>query len=204
MTRRTVFVLLVASLPALAMAGTKFTSTWKPPDAKPVNFRGQKVVALVMMKDVKTRNGVEDELAYVLRQRGLVGVSAHTLLPPEQTMDKEQVRAHFEQAGVVGAVVLRSVDKQTQLTEGASYFVVTNYSSFYGYYGWGWSGIYDPGYVTMDNFFTVETLIYDVKNDKLLWAAVTQTKNPKRVDNFLKDLGSAVGDQLRKEGLVQK
>jgi hypothetical protein len=204
MTRKTALVLALACLAPFAEAGTKFKSTWKPPDAVPTSFRGQKVAALVMMKDVRTRNGVEDELAIELRSRGILGIAAHTLLPAEDTMDKEQVRSHFEQAGVVGAVVLRAVDKQTEVTDsGASYFV-TNYFTFYGYYGAGWHGIYDPGHVTMDSFFTIETLIYDVKNDKLLWAGLSQTKNPKRVDSFMKDLASAVADQLKKEGLVRK
>lgn len=41
----------------------------------------------------------------------------------------------------------------------------------------GLGGIYSPGSVRMETF-TVETLVFDVKADKLLWAAVTEAKNP--------------------------
>jgi hypothetical protein len=204
MTRRTAVVLAFASLAVGAEAGTKFKSTWKPPDAVPVNFRGQKVAALVMLKDEKYRNGLEDELAYALRARGLVAIAAHSIVPPEEMTDKDRARARLEQAGVVGAVVLRGVGKQTQLTETPGSYWVTNYYTFTGYYGWGWGGIYDPGYVRMDNVFVVETLIFDLKADKLLWAALSTSKNPKRVDDFMKDLVSAAAKQLEKEGLVSK
>jgi hypothetical protein len=185
-----------------AEAGTKFKSTFKPPDAAPTNFRGQKVAALVMLNDEKTRKGVEDELAYALRSRNVQGVAAHTLVPPEELKDKDRVRARLDEAGVAGAVVLRSVNKATELTEGAAYWVAS--SSFSSYYGMGWGGVYDPGYVTMDSLFMVETLVFDVKADKLLWGGLSITKNPKRVDEFMKDLVSSAAKQLEKEGLVRK
>ena len=194
---------MLACFASAAEAGTKFKSTWKPPDAAPANFQGQKVAALVMLEDEKTRRGVEDELAYALRSRGVVGVAAHSFVPPEETKDEERARARLDEAGVAGAVVLRSVNKATQLTEGASYWVA-NYHTFSGYYSYGWGGMYDPGYVTMDSLFMIETLIFDVKADKLLWAGLSVTKNPKRVDEFMKDLVSSAAKQLQKEGLVRK
>jgi hypothetical protein len=204
MTRRVAVVVAVASLVGVAEAGTKFKSSWKPPNASPMNFRGQKVAAVVMLNDEKTRNGIEDELAYALRSRNVVGVAAHTLLPPEALKDKEQARARLEEAGVAGAVVLRSVNKVAELSETPASYWVTNYYSFTDFYGWGWGGIYDPGYVKMDNVFWVETLVFDVKGNKLLWAALSETKNPKRADEFMSDLVSAAAKQLQKEGLVSK
>src|SRR5262245_17854921 len=117
MTRKAFLLLALAGLAPLAEAGPKFKRTSNAPDAVPTSFKGQKVAAVVMMKDVRQRNGVEDELAIELRSRGIVGIAAHTLLPPEEITDKEQVRAHFEQAGIVGAVVLRAVDKTTEVTD---------------------------------------------------------------------------------------
>jgi hypothetical protein len=204
MTRTVAVVAATLSLAIGAEAGTKFKSTWKPPDAAPTNFRGQKVVAIVMLPDEKTRVGIEDELAYALRSRGVDGVAGHTLVPPDALKDKDQVRARLEEAGVAGAVVLRSVNKTARLSETSGSYWVTNYYSFTGFYGWGWGGIYDPGYVKMDNMFYVETLVFDVRANKLLWAALSETKNPKRADEFMSDLVSSAAKQLQKEGLVSK
>jgi hypothetical protein len=205
MMRRTAVVLAVASALALgAEAATKFKSSWKAPDAVPVNFQGQKVAAIVMLPDEATRRGVEDELAYALKGRGLEGIPAHRLVAPEEMKDKERVRARLEQAGVVGAVVMRAIDRQQGVTEDPAAYWVSNYWTFSGYYSWGWGGIYSPGSVRMETMFTVETMIFDVKADKLLWAAVTETKNPKRVDSFMKDLVDAAAKEVKKQGLAAR
>jgi hypothetical protein len=205
MMRRTAVALAVASALALgAEAGTKFKSTWKPPDAVPVNFQGQKVAAIVMLPEAANRRGIEDELAYALTGRGLVGIPAHRLVPPEEMKDKDRVRASLEKAGVVGAVVMRAIDRQAGVSEDSASYWVSNYWTFSGYYSWGWGGIYSPGTVRMETMFTVETLVFDVKADKLLWAGTTETKNPKRVDDFMKDLVSTAAKEVKKQGLVAK
>lgn len=205
MTRSTPVALALASALALsAEGGTKFKSTWKAPDAVPVSFQGQKVAAVVMLPDEATRRGTEDELAYQLRVRGVQGVAAHRLVPPEEMKDRDRVRARLEQAGVVGVVVMRAVDRQQGVTENPGGYWVSNYWTFSGYYSWGWGGIYDPGSVRMDTVITVETMIFDVKADKLLWAAMSETKNPKRVDTLVKELVSAAAKEVNKQGLVRK
>ena len=36
------------------------------------------------------------------------------------------------------------------------------YSSFWGYYGYSWGAVYDPGYVRDDRIVSLETLIFSV------------------------------------------
>jgi hypothetical protein len=133
-----------------------------------------------------------------------VGIPAHRLVPAEEMKDKDRVRASLEKAGVVGAVVMRAIDRQAGVSEDSAAYWVSNYWTFSGYYSWGWGGIYSPGTVRMETMFTVETLVFDVKADKLLWAATTETKNPKRVDDFMKDLVSTAAKEVKKQGLVAK
>ena len=38
---------------------------------------------------------------------------------------------------------------------------------------------------------TVETLVYDLRTDKLVWAGKSQSTNPSRVDALIKELVSA-------------
>jgi hypothetical protein len=52
----------------------------------------------------------------------------------------------------------------------------------------------------------VETLIYSVDRDELLWAGRSETTNPKEknIAKLVKDLADATGKELRKAGLIQK
>jgi hypothetical protein len=196
---------LVALAPALLLAAcatTTFKSTWRAPDAVAGEFQGKQVVAIIMHKDESVRRAAEDALAEEMRKRGVQGVASYTLIPESELRDTERAKARLQKAGVEGAVVMRLVGKDRQTTYVPGTWVgPANYRSFYGYYGPGWGGVYDPGYLRTDTYVSVETLIYSVARDKLLWAATTQTMNPQKADAFVRELADSVADELRKQGL---
>ncbi|HEX7121286.1 MAG TPA: hypothetical protein VF178_02870, partial [Gemmatimonadaceae bacterium] len=69
-TRRVPPVLCAAALLALAAwtsaapppSGSNIIESWRDPDAQPLNFKGEKVVAVVMLQDPKARRRAEDAL----------------------------------------------------------------------------------------------------------------------------------------------
>ena len=197
----------VAAVVAVACATTKFNSTWTAPGAEKLNFKGKKVVGLVVSKEQGVRYGAEDALAREITKLGAVGVAAYTQIPPELTQDKEKAKEFLEKAGVVGAVVMRVVGKDQQVTQTSSamYWGAPNYATFWGggYYGWGWGGVYDPGYMRTDTIVTVETLIYSLEQNKLVWAGQSQTTNPSKVGPFIQEMVTEVAGQLKKQGLIR-
>ena len=78
------------------------------------------------------------------------------------------------------------------------------YPSFSGYWSYGWSAVYDPGYAWKDRVVTLETVIYSIDSDELIWAGRSETANPKDIRKFVKDLIDATGKELRKAGLIAK
>jgi GTP cyclohydrolase I len=48
----------------------------------------------------------------------------------------------------------------------------------------------------------VETLVFDLKQNKLVWAGQSETTNPDRLDQFMRDLVKAVGDDMRRKGVI--
>ena len=105
----TLGVAAAAALTLGACASTQFNSTWKNPEAQPLNFQGQKVAAVVISPHESTRLGAEGELARELIRRGVQAIPAYNLIPPNETRDKDRAKLLFTQAGVVGAVVMRAV-----------------------------------------------------------------------------------------------
>ena len=49
----------------------------------------------------------------------------------------------------------------------------------------------------------VETTIYSVPRNQLLWAAVSETKNPNTLQRFIEDLVKESVKELHKQGLAQ-
>lgn len=123
-----------AALALAACASTRFNSTWKAPGAQPLNFAGQKVAALVISSEEASRLGAEGELARELTARGVQGIPAFNLIPPNESRDKEKARALFTAAGIAGVVAMRVVGTQQEITSspGMGYWGAPYYGSFWG------------------------------------------------------------------------
>ena len=188
---------------ALAASDPKFTSTWKAPEAAGVSFAGKKVAALVISGDQNLRVSGEEALARVLATRGLQTVATYRMAPAEELTTPERARPWFERATIDGVVVLRPVSRDVQVTYSPSMWVTSSYSTLWGYYGYGWTGVYTPGSKRSDTTLIVETLVYSVPQDKLLWAGVSTTTNPKEAQAFIKDLVDEAVKEMRKHGLVK-
>jgi hypothetical protein len=209
MARKTAAGLVaLATVAALASAGTEFISTWKAPDSGPLHLRGKKVLALVLGADPAVRPGAEDMLARELTSYGAVGLPAYSVVPAELTQDKAKARELIEQAGIAGVVSMRvtSKDDQFNSTPSSIYYGAPHYATFWsdGYYGYTSAAIFNPGYVRTDTIVTVETLVYSLAQDKLVWAGRSTTKNPRQVGKFVQDLTAKVASELKKVGLIGK
>ena len=178
---------LAATVVAVAMlsAAPKFTSAWRSPDAGSVSFAGKKVAALVITQDDSLRVSGEESLVRELTARGLQSVATYRIAPKEELKSAERAKVWFEKTNVEGVVAMRPVSK------------------FWGYYGYGWGSMYIPGSYDQDTIVVVETTIYSIPSDQLVWAAVSETKNPKDLQRFVQDLVKESVKELHKQGLAR-
>jgi hypothetical protein len=203
--RATLAITLSLGVALAAASDPKFTSTWKAPEAAGVSFAGKKVAALVMTSDQNLRVSGEEALARVLAARGLQTVATYRMAPAEELATPERARPWFERAAVDGIVILRPVSKDTQVTYSPTMWVTSSYSTLWGYYGYYGSStaIYTEGSKKTDTTIVVETLVYSVPMDKLLWAGISTATNPKEAQAFIKQLVDEAVKEMRKQGLVK-
>jgi hypothetical protein len=199
-------LLTAAALAAAACASTSFSSTWRAPDAKPGTFRGKKVVAVFVSQDEALRRGVEETLAAELTRRGAEGVPAYSIIPTPEIRDEAKAKARITESGAAGVVALRLVGREQELSGSpAGYYAAPPYTGVWGgYWGYGWGGIYDPGYLRTDTVIHVETLVYSLEQNKLVWAGQSKTTNPESVDAFVKELVTKVAAEMKKLGLIKQ
>ena len=187
------------SLALGACATAKFSATWVNPEARALSFKaGDKVLAMVPIKNEGMRRIAEDSLARAISARGLQGVPSYTLVPAELT--KESARAAATKVGAAGGVVMRVLAKDTvtstQLSPSSSYTASWNGST-------GWSTPYNPSDMRSDTVLVMETLVYDVRQDKLVWVGRSQATSPSKVDGLIKELADQTARQLQEQGLVK-
>jgi len=188
-------------------AGPKFTSTWKTPEASGFSFAGKKVAALVITDDQGLRVSGEEALVRELAAIGLTqGVASYRIIPREELRDPAKARGWYERSGVEGIVSMRLVKAETRKTWSPSLWAVPTYSTFSGYYGYSWSSVYvyDPGQTRIDRVAVVETMVFSVPKDALLWAGVTESMNPKNAQQAIKEIVSETLKEMKKQGLLRK
>ena len=196
------FVLGAVVLALSACSSTTFTSTWKAPDATGINPVGKTIAAVFVTRDEGKRRAAEDLLARDMTERGAHGIAAYTILPESVRADPEKARALLKDAGVNAVLIARVVGKDQQI----NYTPGTTFPSYYGgfgpYWGHGWGAAYEPGYVTTDTIISVETTLYSLPADKLLWASTSRTTNPSNLDSLLNEVADATAKEMKKQGFL--
>jgi hypothetical protein len=194
-----VFLVIGASV---TMAAPKFIAVWKAPDVSRLNFAGKKVAALVITDDESLQMSGEEALNRELTARGVNALAAYRIVPREELKSAEKAKGWFERAGVEGVVALKPVRQERERSYTPAIWSSSYYQTFWGYYGYSWGSVYVPGSSEDTTTVVVETLIFSVPRDQLLWAATSETKNPKQLQSFIKELVSAAANEMKKMKLV--
>jgi hypothetical protein len=202
-------MLALCALTLSACAAT-YVASWKDPEATPLEFAGQKVVAVVLMKDVASRRIAEDTLAREITARGAQGIAMYTLSPDIAPAKEAATREAVEKSGAIGVVVMRPINVENELVITPVTSLDPGYRSYWGgYYGYGagtmWSGPTTIGNeISSNTVVTVETVVYSLKQNKLVWSGKSKTTNPPKTEKFVQKLAANAADELKKLGLIKK
>src|SRR6185503_1332128 len=191
-------VVVVATL----SAAVRFTSTFKSLDAGAVSFAGRRVAALVISNDDSLRVAGEESLVRELNARGMQAVATYRIAPKEELRRADTAKPWFEKANIDGVVAVRPVGVETE-TYTTGTWVTSNYSTLWGYYGYGWTSVYVPASARTQRVVVVETTIYSVPRNQLLWAAVSETNNPRDLRGFFEELSKEMVKEMQKQGLAR-
>ncbi len=198
-----VFVVLVAA-GLTACATTTFNSSWKAPDAQPIgSLTGQKVVAVAVAKNTAVRRSAEDALVGVINANGAQGIPSYSIISDDAVGDEARAKAAIEKTGAVAVVVMRPVAKEKEISSTPStMYMGPRYGGYWGgYYGYGWGGAWGGTEIRTDTIVIVETLVYSLKQNKLVWAGESKTTNPSKIDAFVKEVAAGAGKEMKKLGL---
>jgi hypothetical protein len=203
--RLPVYGFAFAAAIAAGCASTSFVSSWQAPVEGTIQFDNKRVAAVVVSSDETTRRAGETALAREISARGAQGVPSYTLLSGEDAKDKEAAKKKLQDAKIEGAVLMRAISNEQEISYSPGtgwYGAYPYYGSFYGYWGYGWGMAYDPGYLRTDRVVMIETLVYSVTDDKLLWAGKSKTTNPENLQKLIGELADAAAKEMRKAGFV--
>ncbi len=205
---RTLTTVAAVFLVAACASSSSFSSVWKNPDAAPVSLAGKKVLAIVQIRDEARRRQGEDLLAAEITKRGGVGIASYTLFPSmDRQQDESAAQARAKQAGVAGIVLMHFTGiERTRTREPYPTNLWPNDPYFrrpWGAWGRGWNSVWEPTTVRTDISVLVETRVYSLDQERLLWAATSGTMNPSGSNDVVRDLAEAVAKRLESSGVLR-
>ncbi len=186
------FAMLAACEPA-----TKISKSWRDPAVTIDKNSFSKVLIVGLLKDESSRRIVEDNLVKRLAGKGVASYTQNF-----SGKEGDAVESQLKAEGYDGAIVIRLVDieKETNYVPGTAY--PGYYGRFGGYYGYAYGAYGSEGYYTTDKIYSVETNLYSLKIDKLIWSGVTTTTNPGKVEKVITEIADAVAQKMKDEGFM--
>jgi hypothetical protein len=186
-------LLLVGLLFSAGCASTQIAEFWVDPALKSLKF--QKIAVLLIDPSQTRRRIGEDEI--VRRLPAGSAVPGYLLFPQPEPVDFNQAGGRLRENGFDGAIVVRLLGVEDRVNWLPGHPVPT--PAYRPYYSrrFYW---YDPGYYRADQILRVETSIYSLETNKLIWSGITESFNPPSPAALMAEVAETVIAALRKQG----
>ena len=199
-------ILRILAVSALFLSGcsqTKVTSAWVDPEYQGDGIDNVFVVGV--SKDGGLRRLFEDEFVTLFKQKGVNATSSYRLVPDEKLRDEENLDLTVRELGSDTILMTRLIDIRKDTQYIPPDYVYAPPSHYYG----GWHGYYNraymvsPGYTVEYETAVLETNLYDLKTDKLIWSARSDAPTDGKVGKHIKDFARSIINQLAEAKLIK-
>jgi hypothetical protein len=196
------FILIIAIF--ISCNSTKITNSWRSPEKHLHSGEWNKILVVAFLKNETNRRKVEDELLNYLNGKGIV--SYKYLNEDFNIINEDKFIKKIKADGFDGAVTMRliDIDKEKIFIPEQQNLYPIYYQNFSGYYHRGWTSYTKPGYYSLNKTFIVETVVYSIQEDKIIWSGITETFNPDGVVNMTRDISKLIYKKMLSEGFFVK
>jgi hypothetical protein len=158
----------------------------------------------VASNDIR-RRGFEDRFVTALEEQGVDATPSYRILPDAEQLSRESIEQALRGSGLDGVVVTRliQVDEQQKYIPPKTYVSPNYYGrGLYGYYGRSYEVVHQPGYTVNTTIVRLETHLYDASSAELVWAAHSDTINPKTIDDGVESVTAKLSKQIAADGFA--
>jgi hypothetical protein len=178
-------------------ASTTLTSTWAEPTAGRLDYK--KILVAFPGDDKQKRLSAEVRM----KQRIPGSVTAFSVFDKGEEKDMPRVKEKIKELGFDAVVMMRLVAIETDKTYvPPSTTVYSSGPGMYGYWDTTWVE-YDPGYTVEKTVATVETRLFQVEGEKLIWVSRSHSMKPDKVATTIDEIIDANVAAMRKQGLLK-
>ena len=184
---------------AISCAGTELTES-QVVDAykgKPVSD----ILIIAITGNEHNRRSFEKKFVARLKSIGVDAISSEEAItmPADLELKKETILTAVKQYENDAVIITHLIGKEEEdvYTRGGS-----GHRGFYGFYSRRHSLARDPGYSSTSTTVRLETNLYEVKTEKLIWSGKSNTLSRDAKDQIINDVIKAVINDLQKNKLI--
>src|SRR5262245_14737762 len=194
-------------LVAACSASTKMIRSSTTPDFQPGSVK--KIFIVGVAQDKGLRQLYDDSFVGEVKKRGADAGAAYHILPNLGEVNKDVVAALLLKDGYTHVLVTRVVSIQNRETYYAPTTVSVGFGGYPGWYG-GWypymsmsyGYVTSPGYTTVQQVVCLETNVYDLASQKMIYSGMTETWMEDSPSIHIQDVISTVSWDLRSKGVL--
>ena len=188
------FTFLIISCAGTELTQNKVDEAYK---GKPVSD----ILIIAITGNEHNRRSFEKKFVARLKAIGVDAISSEEAIhmPADLELKKETILAAVKQYENDAVIITHLIGKEEEdvYTRGGS-----GHRGFYGFYSRRHSLARDPGYASTSTTVRLETNLYEVKTEKLIWSGKSNTLSRDAKDQIINDVIKAVINDLQKNKLI--
>jgi len=198
MTLKSVLPRTLALVFTVSCTSASFKGTWRNWGSPALVMKKKKVVVVALNMPRTPRLGVEAAATDELRHMGFRAEAAYKLR--ESLGSGESARAKLEKDGFEAAIVFRVTTNEKELFPTPGHYEPQDAFLKYWPWGGGWTAV--PALERGPGKLYVETLVYSVRSDELVWSGVCESGDTSNVPLAARDLVRIAISDMRNGGLL--
>jgi len=208
-----IFLVLLGSLILTSCSANKLTSSWKNESLG--EYKMGTVLVIGVARDETKRRIYEDTFVSNLSEAGVHAVPSYTVTkqsvePTKEALQEVLEKSHADTVLVTHKISRKEIDtyqRSAVLIGSNNYYGTTGAGSYYGntlygYYPLIWNSVASTGSYYEKITVMLETNLYDVKTEKLLWSARSESTDPVMTREYYQKLINLFLNDLKKDNLL--
>lgn len=157
------------------------------------------VIAITGVED--SRRSFERKFVAQLKSAGVKAVSSEAAIPMPADLElkKEAILKAIRQFGNDAVIITRLIDREVK----EDYTRGGYASSYHGYYGYYSHYVHGPAYSSLSLTVQLETNLYDVKTEKLIWSGQSKTMSRDSKSQIIDEVIKVVINELQHDKVIR-
>lgn len=206
---------LIGLLLISSCSNTKLSQTWSSPD---LSTTYNDIMVVGISESEQLRRAYETYFSDHIRSRGMESIASYKLIDHESEMElsgmdkynfRTIVKAAIKGSDIDAVLIthLLSIEDEDiyrpSLDNQPTYYATSYYENMYGYHGYVTTYVQQPGYYTHEKTYILESNLYDVKTEDLVWTTRSRTFSPESMDTAIEELTGLIIDDLVSRKIIR-